>query len=150
LAEMRRTADALQAGALSAAEWQLDRPHPAFASSPNFSYGHLAQLFTLRRLQGRVDELIDALAATADDPAAPTAWRAAAAVGLAEAGRAEAARAVLHQTLDDRHRLARDWLWLGAVVHLAEAASALDDVDAAAVLCGLLRPFATRVAVLAH
>ena len=76
-----------------------------------------------------------------------------------------AAHAVLHYELgnldlaasalrdlgkDDFAAIPRDWLWVGALGHLAEVCAGLCDFDSAATLYRLLLPYAERVIVVAH
>ena len=94
LASMHAIADHLRAGALDAAEAALaDLPSGAQAS-PNFSAGFAAQLFLLRRSQGRVHEFLPLLDVLVDDQRAPATWHAGRVLALAETEDPSAPRGV--------------------------------------------------------
>ena len=102
-------------------------------------------LFTLRRQQGRVAELLPAMDALITGRSARHSWTAARALALVETGAIEAGRAQ-YETLvgDDARAVPRDWYWLLTVVLLAEACCALHDRERARELYDLLEPFADR------
>lgn len=112
-----------------------------------------AQLFFIRREQGRLEELVPAVEAFVDANAIPT-WRAALTIALATAGETERAQrsfeiSVAHDLAD----LAQDMWWLATVALLAEGCARLGDVARAARLHELLAPYAERsvqVAFAAH
>ena len=109
-----------------------------------------ALLFTLRRQQGRVDELLPAMeplvAADRADRgvgrSASDAWKAALAVALAETGAAEASRRHYEPLVADGARaVPRDWYWFFTLTLLAEACCTLRDREHAQELYDLLAPF---------
>jgi tetratricopeptide (TPR) repeat protein len=103
------------------------------------------QIWTLRREQGRLEDVEPALRAViAQYPALP-AWRAALACLQTELGRADEARATLEDmTRDDLAALPRDAFWLSAMTLLAEVAAELGHRDRAALLYERLAPLAGR------
>lgn len=100
------------------------------------------QIFALRREQGRLAELGDAIRGfVASYPNIP-AWHAALALVCAETGDQTGARAELeHLAPDDFAALPRDTFWLGSMAGLADVCAVLGDAEHAAVLYELLRPF---------
>ena len=82
----------------------------------------------LRREQGRLDELVEAVEGFADRYPDVPAWRCALAYAYAELDRRLDARReldVLART--DFSDLPRDWLWLVSITHLSEVVAYLDD-----------------------
>ena len=95
LASMLSIADHLRHGRVDAADAALaDLPSGA-DTSPNFSAGFAAQLFLLRRQQGRSDEFVPLFDMLADDAARPAAWNAARVLTLAETGEPSASDALM-------------------------------------------------------
>jgi DNA-binding SARP family transcriptional activator len=82
-----------------------------------------AQLFMIRRAQGRVAELLPAVEQAVARYPALAAWRAGLPLVLLAAGEEERARAELARI--DIRAIARDFFWLVAMTMLAEAAAAL-------------------------
>jgi hypothetical protein len=102
-------------------------------------------LYTLRRQQDRVGELLPSMAALADGGSASITWSAALALAQVETGHVEQGRARYAQLAAGSARAVRqDWFWFLAVVLLAETACALHDADGARELYGLLAPHAER------
>jgi hypothetical protein len=105
----------------------------------------VSQMCALRREQGRLDEMIDAIfAVVAAMPSMP-AFRGGAAVAAIETGREAEARAHF-ETLaaDDFASFPRDAAWAGGMAQLARVCAALEDAPRAAVLYDLLLPDAER------
>jgi tetratricopeptide (TPR) repeat protein len=104
-----------------------------------------AQMLVLRREQGRLDEMVDAVAGFAVQYPAVPAWRAALAWIYAELGRdVEAQRELDRLAVDDFAELPRDMLWLLSLWLCAEVATKLGDARRAAILYAVLVPFAGR------
>jgi DNA-binding SARP family transcriptional activator len=99
-----------------------------------------AQLFMIRRAQGRVAELLDAVEQAIAQFPALAAWRAGLPLVLIAAGEHERARAELARV--DLAAIPRDFFWLVAMSMLAEATAALR-APAGAVYDALL-PYAAR------
>ena len=99
------------------------------------------QMFALRREQGRLAELRDAISGfIAAYPHIP--WGAALAVVCAETGDAEGARAELDRlAVDDFAAVPRQTFWLAAMAALGDVCAMLGDTDRAPVLYAQLRPF---------
>jgi len=101
-------------------------------------------LYTLRRQQDRVGELLPSIDTLTDGSAGIT-WSAALALAQVETGAVEQGRAGYAQLAADGARaVPHDWFWFLAVVLLAETAVALDDAAGAHELYGLLAPHAER------
>ncbi len=102
-------------------------------------------LFTLRRQQGRVDELLPAMQSLVAGRSANHSWQAALALAQVETGDTEAARGQYEPLVAASARaVPRDWFWFFTVVLLAEACCALRDRRRAQQLYELLAPFADR------
>ena len=111
----------------------------------NAMHFYAQAIFTIRREQGRLGEIEDAVRRFIEIYPAIPAWRAALALMLLEGGRREEARAELEAI--DVAALPRDANWLIAVTLLAEVAGSLPDPERAAVLYDALLPYAGRVVV---
>ncbi len=102
-------------------------------------------LYTLRRQQGRVGELLASMDALAGGGSANLAWSAALALAQAETGAGEEGRARYAELAADGARaVPRDWYWFLTVVLLAETACELGDAERAQQLYDLLAPHAER------
>jgi tetratricopeptide (TPR) repeat protein len=111
----------------------------------NTQMRYVSQMCALRREQGRLDEMVDAIfAVVAAMPSMP-AFRGGAAVAAIETGREAEARAHF-ETLaaDDFAGFPRDAAWAGGIAQLARVCAALGDAPRAAVLYDLLLPDADR------
>jgi DNA-binding SARP family transcriptional activator len=107
---------------------------------------HAAKLFTLRRQQGRTDELLPLARQLGEGTHALAAWRAALALVQIETGDAEAGRAGYERFAATRFdAVPRDFLWLTTIALLAKACAALGDRPRAALLHEILRPYAGRM-----
>jgi tetratricopeptide (TPR) repeat protein len=151
LRDLRRAGRALLRGEYAEAEQLAEATLHEVDAGPDFVSGYGAQLFALRRDQGRlgeIDTVVElAVAATPDI----VAWRVPLLFVLLERGRRDEARAELEAIAADRFAgLTRDWLWLGTTALAADAVVALAHAAVAEVLYDLLLPFAGRHAVLAH
>jgi tetratricopeptide (TPR) repeat protein len=104
-----------------------------------------AQLFWLRRAQGRLDELEESVRQFADALPAMPAWRAALADVYLHLGRpAEARREYERLAVHDFADLPRDNVWAVAIAMLAELCEELGDAERAPILERLLEPLAAR------
>ncbi|MCM2252844.1 MAG: LuxR C-terminal-related transcriptional regulator, partial [Ramlibacter sp.] len=103
------------------------------------------QMFTLRREQGRLDEvalLVDRF--VRDNPQGKV-WRPGLALIYVELGRLDAARTQFESLAADSFRgLVRDGVWLASVAYLAQVCGALRDARRAGDLYALLRPYSGR------
>lgn len=99
------------------------------------------QMFALRREQGRLGELRDAIGGFITAyPHIP--WGAALAIVCAETGDAVGARTELERlAVDDFAAVPRESFWLGAMAGLGDVCAILGDTDRAPVLYAQLRPF---------
>jgi DNA-binding SARP family transcriptional activator len=102
-------------------------------------------LYTLRRQQGRVSELLPSMDALADGRSASITWSAALALAQVETGAVEAGRARYARLAAERARaVPHDWFWFLAVTLLAETACALRDAEGSRELYDMLAPYAER------
>ena len=112
-----------------------------FLSGTDMSGAYGVQLFSLRRLQGRLHEARPAVEAVARLGEHGATWRPALAVLLAELGELEAAAADLrHLVADGLAAVPRDSLWWGALSYLADVCAAVGDREAAAAVHAELLP----------
>jgi tetratricopeptide (TPR) repeat protein len=104
-----------------------------------------AQLFSLRRAQGRLGELESAVRQFADSLPAMPAWRCALAVLYLDDGReGEARRELEHLAARGFADFPRDNVWMISMALLAELCEGLQDAERAAQVQALLEPFAAR------
>jgi DNA-binding SARP family transcriptional activator len=135
------------AGDVEAAERLASR---SFKEAGRAQVGHAnsylaGMLYTLRRLEDRIDELLPAMDALATGGSARIAWSAARALAHVQTGAVEQGRERYAQLAADGARaVPRDWYWFLTVVLLAETACALGDADGARELYELLAPHAER------
>jgi DNA-binding CsgD family transcriptional regulator/tetratricopeptide (TPR) repeat protein len=103
----------------------------------------LAQMFGIRREQGRLEEVLPPLEALADALPAMPAWRCVLAYAYSETRRERACRAeVAALAVDAFTGLPRDAGWLSGVAFLSHACWFLRDRERAAMLYDLLLPYA--------
>jgi DNA-binding SARP family transcriptional activator/tetratricopeptide (TPR) repeat protein len=104
-----------------------------------------AQLFSLRRQQGRLTEMLSDLEELSGGPIAPVVWNAALAIAYVESGRPDDGRARYERYAKHNFdSVPRGLLWLPAAVLLAEVCAALGDRPRAHVLYEMLLPYAGR------
>jgi hypothetical protein len=102
-------------------------------------------LYTLRRQQDRVGELLASMEALVEGGSANVTWNAALALSQVETSAVQEGRARYAEMLAGGARaVPRDWYWLLTIVLLSETASALGDGDGAHELYGLLAPHGDR------
>jgi DNA-binding SARP family transcriptional activator/tetratricopeptide (TPR) repeat protein len=106
------------------------------------------QTYALRREQGRLNEVADAVQQAVDAYPAYPVWRYVLLDVLTELERTENARAALAACAADHFSLDLETQWLFALSLLPEVCRYLEDVDAAAAVYELLRPYPRRNAVL--
>jgi tetratricopeptide (TPR) repeat protein len=107
------------------------------------------QILFIRREQGRLDEVVDAVRAFADFYPDISAWRCGLAWVYAELGREREAREVLDGLARaDFRDLPRDGFWLGSIARLGRVVALLADVPRARSLYDLLLPYADRCIVM--
>jgi tetratricopeptide (TPR) repeat protein len=115
------------------------------AQNPNAAQAHAAQLFYMRRAQGRLAELrlpLEAMAA--EYPEMPT-WRMGLACVYSETGHLPEASALLDElAADDFASVPQDRAWLTGMSLLAEVAAGVNDAANATKLYALLLPFDGR------
>ncbi len=107
----------------------------------------LLQTFALRSQQGRSREMTSGLASAPDDVPAITSGSGLLALSFAEAGRADAARALLDRVVDDEIRLPRDNFRLGGLALFAAAAASCGTDTQRALLRDEIEPLAAQFLV---
>lgn len=101
------------------------------------------QMFTVRREQGRLQELAPLVRYYVQTTPGQTAWRPGLAVIYSELGLLEEARAEFeHLAANDFADMPQDAMWLSCIVYLAEVCTVLGDAVRAAILYRLLLPCA--------
>jgi tetratricopeptide (TPR) repeat protein len=104
-----------------------------------------SMLFTLRRQQGRIVELLPSMEALIARRSASPTWVAALALGRAESGEEADGRARFEALAEgDFAAVPRDWFWFMTMALLAETCALLGDAERAPRLYDLLAPFADR------
>lgn len=107
------------------------------------------QIVLIRREQGRLDELVEAIEGFAVQYPEFVSWRCALASTYAQLQRTAQARQELEALAGaDFGDLPRDAFWLSSMLSLCEAVVFLDDVPRAALLYKLLLPYAERCVVI--
>jgi DNA-binding SARP family transcriptional activator len=110
-----------------------------------------AQMFALRRRQGRLDELSDRVVEIVRQGGTPLGWRSALGVLRLETNDASAARAIYEQEIGKGPaRLPRGMFWLTRIALLGELCSGLGDADGAARLYAELLPYSGHNVVVAY
>jgi DNA-binding CsgD family transcriptional regulator/tetratricopeptide (TPR) repeat protein len=153
VAEHYGSALALLQGRLAEAEAAAERSREwsRLLSGRNASGVYGLQMFNIRREQGRLEELapvVRILAGREGDGDA--AWRPGFAVLLAELGMADEARRELAGVRGDGLGAFRATLWLGSLIYLADACSAVGDAETAALVYPELAPFAGVNVMVGH
>jgi DNA-binding CsgD family transcriptional regulator len=106
------------------------------------------QMFTIRREQGRLQELEPVVKYFVQQHGVASTWRPGLALIYCELGRRrEARREFEHLAQHDFADLPRDGLWLACMIYLAEICAYLGDAARAAMLYPLLLPYAERAIV---
>ena len=109
------------------------------------------QLFSIRMMQGRLPEIVDAVQQQVESVAdGVPAWRAAMALALACSNRLDAAEAIVDEfAVDNFDRLPRDMLWLNGLHYFSMTCEVLGRSDIAPELYRLLLPYSGMVATTA-
>jgi hypothetical protein len=115
--------------------------------APNFSDGHLAQIFSIRRAQGRAEELLDPLEHHLAARPAEMAWRAAWAATAAATNRRAAVTELLARVRLEFWPLPHTWTYPVTLAFLIEAAWLLGDEQLAGTLGSALAPWSGRCLV---
>jgi len=120
-------------------------------SGPDASGVFGVQMFSLRREQGRLEEVRPVVEAVVRLDRAHAAWRPGLAAVYAELGLLDEARAELRHLVDPGlWRIPRDSLYIGSLTYLADAIAAVGDRSAAATVHAALEPYQGTVAVVGH
>jgi tetratricopeptide (TPR) repeat protein len=119
-------------------------------SDPNFVNAFAAQLFSLRREQGRMEEMVPLLLDTvAENPGIP-AFRTVLAIAQMDTGHVEETREHFDALAADQFAsVPRDLSWTASLMLLSELAAGLDHKAGAAALVDLVRPFSGQLIVIA-
>jgi DNA-binding CsgD family transcriptional regulator len=103
------------------------------------------QMFTLRREQGRLEEIAPLVRHFVGASAGGTVWRPGLALVYAELGQLEAAREQFEVLAADGFAsLVRDGVWVASTTYLAQVCSAIGDTARAPLLYRLLAPYSGR------
>ena len=147
-ATIRRAMRALLAGRFDEVEPILEKHSPRTARhdlEPNTVQAFGVVMFTLRRLQGRTEEVDDQIRAFAAQYPAVPAWRTALALLEIESGNEEAALAEYEALCaNEFEALPRDANWVTSLALLAEGVARLRHREIAAEIYNELLPFANR------
>jgi predicted ATPase/class 3 adenylate cyclase/DNA-binding CsgD family transcriptional regulator len=109
------------------------------------------QMFTLRREQGRLQELEPAVRYFVQQHTTAAAWRPGLALIYSELGRTREARTEFeHLARHDFADLPRDALWMASMTYLTDVCTFLGDTARAATLYQLLLPYAERTVVIGN
>jgi DNA-binding CsgD family transcriptional regulator/tetratricopeptide (TPR) repeat protein len=152
VAEQYGSAIALCDGRLRDAEVHALRSHEwsrlLTGRDPSGVYG--LQMFSVRREQGRLDELAPVVRIVARDDRRDGPWGPGLVALLAELGmEAEARRELARLSADGIERF-RKTLWLASLTHLTDACAALGDVTTAELVYPELEPFAESNILIGH
>ena len=146
---VRETTRAVMLGELAQAGHLLSAAHELGLRSgqPDAETIFVAQLFFLRREQGRLGELAAVVRQAATRHPIPG-WQAAVAGVYWEAGQLDDARRTLREYMAGEYaELPFDQGWLLLSTLLADVSAGLGDTDSAAVLYGRLRPYEGQLAI---
>ena len=146
---IRETTRAVVLGRLGEAADLLSQAHELGlrGGQPDAETMFAAQLYFLRREQGRLGELMDVIGRVATHHPI-RGWRAFVAAVYREAGRLDEARTRLHEYMaQDYAGLPFDHGWLLVSTVLAEVSAGLDHAESAAVLYGRLLPYRGQLAI---
>jgi len=144
---------ALMEGRFADAEAEAERANElsTIISGTDTSGAYGVQMFSLRREQGRLDEVRPVVEAVVRLDRAHAAWRPGLAAMYAELDMLDAARAeVKYLVQPGLLRTPRDGLFLGTLTYFADAIVAVGDRSAAAIVYAELEPYRGTVAVVGH
>jgi DNA-binding CsgD family transcriptional regulator len=152
VAEHFGSAIALCDGRLEAAEAMAHRSHEwsrvLTGRGASGIYG--VQMFSVRREQGRLEELAPVVGLLAGEPDRTGPWRPGLVALLAELGMEAEARRELDRVVDEGIDRYRESLWLASLTYLADACASLGDEAAAELLYPELEPFAGTNVMIGH
>jgi class 3 adenylate cyclase/DNA-binding CsgD family transcriptional regulator len=130
---------------------EVAREHAAGLSGVDVSGAYGVQMFSLRREQGRLDEVRPVVEAVVRLDRAHAAWRPGLAAMYAELGMIDAARDEVRRLVSPgMTRLPHDSLYLGSLTYLADAVTTAGDRYLAATLYAELEPYRNTVVVVGH
>jgi DNA-binding CsgD family transcriptional regulator len=144
---------ALMAGDFAQAEAAADAANEmaAVLSGTDTSGAYGVQMFSLRREQGRLDEIRPVVEAVVRLNRAHAAWRPGLAAVYAELGMLDEARAEINHLVDPGlTRIPRDALYAGCLTYLADAIYSAGDRRAAAAVYAALEPYRGTVVCVGH
>jgi DNA-binding CsgD family transcriptional regulator/tetratricopeptide (TPR) repeat protein len=152
VAEHFGSAIALCDGRLEAAEAMAHRSHEwsRVLTGRDASGIYGVQMFSVRREQGRLEELAPLVGLLAGDPDRTGPWRPGLVALLAELGMEAEARRELDRVVDEGIDRYRESLWLASLTYLADACASLGDEAAAELLYPELEPFAGTNVMIGH
>ncbi len=152
VAEHYGSAIALGDGALDAAEALAHRSREwsRLLTGRDASGVYGIQMFSIRREQGRLAELVPALRMLAASGEEQGPWRPGLVALLAELGDQAEASEELSRALAGGLDAYRESLWLASLTYLTDACAALGDGAAAAVIYPELEPFAGTNVMIGH
>lgn len=148
-----RTAQTILTGRFAEAETQAQE---ALETGQKLGVGNAegvmgVQMFTIRREQGRLQEIAPLVKHFVDEHGENAAWRPGLALIYAEIGQPQEARVEFERLANDRFAaIPRDSLWQTCLSYLAEVCDELQDRDRATVLYGLLMPYAELTVVVGN
>jgi tetratricopeptide (TPR) repeat protein len=117
------------------------------AGMPDAPTAFAAQLASLRHLQGRLDEMLDAYRSYVEAQPHLPSWRSALAAALCATELFDEAREHFDWLRATDFAIPRNFLWSRSMLDLARACSDLGDHEAAAVLYPRIAPVAAQVGV---
>ena len=152
VAEHYGSAIALCDGRLEAAEAMAHRSHEwsRLLTGRDASGTYGIQMFSVRREQGRLEELAPVVGVLAGDPGRTGPWRPGLVALLADLGMEAEARRELGRVVDEGLDRYRESLWLASLTYLADACASLGDEAAAELLYPELEPFAGTNVMIGH
>ncbi len=109
------------------------------------------QMFSIRRMQGRLRALAPLISQMVADHSESASWRPGLALVYAEIGDEESARSEFERLAkDDFAQIPRDALWSTCLSYMADVCVFLQDAQRAAVLYRLLEPYAEQAVVVGN
>jgi len=140
---MRRGSRALAEGRYDEAARLVETMFANGRDSRNFQAAYGLQTLHRYRDLGRLAEVADQVTASIESRPDVPAWRSGYALLQLELGNHDIAAAELAELMSDNAKaLPRDWLWIGAIGHLAEVCAGLRDVEHAPALLRMLQDYA--------
>ncbi len=152
VAEHFGSAIALCDGRLEAAEAMAQSSHEwsRLLTGRDASGVYGIQMFSVRREQGRLEELAPVVGLLAADPDRTGPWRPGLVALLAELGMEAEAKRELGRVVDEGLDRYRESLWLASLTYLADACASLGDEVTAELLYPELEPLAGTIVRIGH